>query len=161
MDAGLPFSFEYRIMRSDGTIRNVWEHGYPVPSTSERVKYYVGVAQDITEKRLTEEALKESKEYLNQILNCLGDPIFVKDREHRFALVNDALCTFAGLPREQLLGRIDRPDSVNMPFWEQEEDVFKTGGKILSEDAITDIRRTPHTVMTKKPCSRIKMATNR
>ena len=49
-----------------------------------------------------------SLESLDQIINCIADPIFVKDRRHRLVLVNDAECMLAGRTREELLGRTDR-----------------------------------------------------
>jgi PAS domain-containing protein len=87
---------------------------------------------------LASEALKESREYLNQIINCIGDPIFVKNRDHRIMLVNDAMCAFRTVRRKELIEHIDIPDSTTIHFWEQEEDVLKKGREIISEDRITD-----------------------
>ncbi len=150
MRVGQPLDCEYRIIRPDGAIRNLWHRGFPVMDKDGRVKRYVGVGQDVTEWRRAEEALKESREYLNQIINCIGDPIFVKDREHRFVLVNDAMCTFIGLPREQLLGLSEMPEAVAISFWGQEENVFKTGKEHFSEDTLVDAQGVSRTLLTKK-----------
>jgi two-component system, cell cycle sensor histidine kinase and response regulator CckA len=150
METGQPIDYEFRIIRSNRSVRTIWNRGFPVPGKSGGARQYVGVSQDVTEKRLAEEGLKESKEYLNQIINCIGDPIFVKDSEHRIMLVNDAMCAFRAAQREEVVGRIDMPVAVPMPFWEQEEEVLKSGKEIISEDTIIDGHGVPRTLMSKK-----------
>ncbi|MGE5174658.1 MAG: PAS domain-containing protein [Betaproteobacteria bacterium] len=54
---GQPFECEYRIMRPDGSIRLIWDRGYPVRDEAGRVTRYVGVAQDITERKGMEEKI--------------------------------------------------------------------------------------------------------
>ena len=39
-----------------------------------------------------EAELVKSREFLDKIINSIGDPVFVKDRQHRFILVNEAEC---------------------------------------------------------------------
>jgi PAS domain S-box-containing protein len=150
---GQPFEQEYRIIRSDGSIRNIWDRGFPVPDETGRVKRYVGVAQDVTAWRSAEEALKESKDYLNQIINCIGDTIFVKDQRHQHVLVNDAMCTWTGKRREELLGKTAHELFAKAemdPLLEQEKLVFETGKECITEDQITDPQGNKRTLMTKK-----------
>jgi two-component system, cell cycle sensor histidine kinase and response regulator CckA len=150
MAAGRLHDYEYRIIRPDGSIRYLWNRGFPVKDKNGRIIRYIGVTQDVTEWRQAEEALKESREYLNQIINCIGDPIFVKDREHRIVLVNDAMCTFAGLPHERLIGSSEIPEAVAAIIWEQEESVFRTGKEHVSEDTLVDGQGVNRTLLTKK-----------
>ncbi len=150
---GQPINFEYRIIRQDGSIRHIWNRGFPVPNESGKIKRYIGVVQDVTEWRRAEEALKESREYLNQIINSIGDPIFVRDREHSFLLVNEAFCNFFGISREEFLGRT-RLESLNKnlqaSIWETEEAVFNSGIENVSEDDIIDWQGNERVVMAKK-----------
>jgi two-component system, cell cycle sensor histidine kinase and response regulator CckA len=138
---------EYQGIKKDGT--TFWVEVHTSVIDYDGMPAIQSVFMDITERKNAENALRESQEYLNQIINCIGDPIFVKDREHRFVHVNDALCAFGGMAREKLIGRIDQPNA-SMPFWEQEEQVFETGKEILSEDNFTDGQGAPCTLMTKK-----------
>ncbi len=150
---GQPFEHEYRIIRSDGSIRHIWDRGFPVPDETGRVKCYVGVAQDVTAWRRAEAALKESKDYLNQIINCIGDPIFVKNRHYRHVLVNEAMCTWAGKRRDELLGKTAHelfPKAEMDPLLEQEKFLFETGKECITEDEITDPQGNKRTLMTKK-----------
>jgi len=55
-----PFEHEYRIVRPDGTLRWIWNRGYPVREDG-AVQCYAGVAQDITERRQLEEQLAQSR----------------------------------------------------------------------------------------------------
>ena len=109
--------------------------------------------RDITVHKRAEEALQESKDYLNLIINSIGDPIFVKDREHRFVLVNNALCALVGRPTEEFLGMTDYdifPKEQADIFWKMDDLVFEDGGEHVDEEEITDAQGNVHTIITKK-----------
>ena len=55
---GQPFEREYRIVRPDGSVRRIWERGYPVRDETGVLTCYVGVAQDVTERKGMEEQIK-------------------------------------------------------------------------------------------------------
>jgi PAS domain S-box-containing protein len=55
---GQLYEAEYRILRPEGSIRLIWDRGYPVRDGTGRVVCYVGVAQDITERRGMEEKIQ-------------------------------------------------------------------------------------------------------
>ena len=46
-------------------------------------------------------------EALQKIIDVVASPIFVKDREQRWVLLNDSMCKFIGMPREKLIGKSD------------------------------------------------------
>jgi PAS domain S-box-containing protein len=150
---GQPFDIEYRIVRPDGVIRQIWDRGFPVLDNQEYAGCYVGVTKDVTELRKAEYQLNKSRESLHQIINCIGDPIFVKDEKHRFLLVNDANCEFLGLPRTETLGKTLSeiiPNPMNEELCRQETLVFETGQPYVSIDELDNISGRHFTVMTKK-----------
>jgi PAS domain S-box-containing protein len=49
-----PFDHEYRIVRPDGTIVWIWDRGFPVRNADGTVDRYIGVAQDISARKLAE-----------------------------------------------------------------------------------------------------------
>ena len=94
-----------------------------------------------------------TKETLHQIINSIADPVFVKDREHRWVLLNDAFCQFIGHPCEALIGKSDYdffPKKEADVFWQKDEEVFKTGQENLNEEELTDAKGVEYTIVTKK-----------
>jgi PAS domain S-box-containing protein len=92
-------------------------------------------------------------ELLARLLDAVADPIFVKDRGHRFVFVNAALCALVGRPREELLGRSDYdffPKAQADVFWRQDELVFESGRDNLNEETLTDAAGRTHRLVTKK-----------
>ncbi len=113
----------------------------------------VGLFEDITQRKKSEEVQRESQEYLGKIVNSIGDPIFVKDRQHRLILVNDAECVLAGRERKDLIGRTGYdffPREQVDVFREKDEVVFETGKENENEEEITDAQGRTRTVVTKK-----------
>ena len=96
---------------------------------------------------------RDARAFFERILNSVADPIFVKDREHRMLLVNDALCALVGRPREEILGH---PDTDYLPaeqaeiFLRQDDLVFETGQENVNEELITDAKGMTHVLVTKK-----------
>jgi PAS domain S-box-containing protein len=115
---------------------------------------YVNIyCSDITERLQAEEAFKESQDFLDKIIQTSGDPIFVKDREHCWVLINEAFCRFIGHNKEQLIGKSDYeffPKCEADEFWEKDEIVFKNGLENLNEESFTDASGFQHIIQTKK-----------
>jgi PAS domain S-box-containing protein len=68
---GQPFEHEYRIVRPDGSIRWIWDRGFPVREETGCVTRYVGVAQDITERKKAEQEIAANlriQSAMNEIL---------------------------------------------------------------------------------------------
>lgn len=66
---------------------------------------------------------------LLKIINLLPNPVYVKDRSHRWIEVNSAFCDFLGYPRETLLGKSDfdfNPEKQARAFWKTDDEVFET-----------------------------------
>lgn len=64
---------EYRIVRADGEVRWVLGHGRGVQSNSGRVMRMLGVMLDITERKATEAALRQSEATNRQVLQAIPD----------------------------------------------------------------------------------------
>ncbi len=57
LNNGAGFDHEYRIVMKDGRIKWIWERAYPVRDENGRLYRYVGVAQDVTDRKNAAEAL--------------------------------------------------------------------------------------------------------
>lgn len=87
------------------------------------------------------DTLESPGDFLEKIINYIGDPIFVKDSQHRLILVNDAECALAGRTREDLLGKTDYdffPKEQVDVFWQKDDEVLETGKENINEEEITD-----------------------
>ncbi len=118
---------------------------------------YVAIHKDITRRKEMEEALRASEEYLDSILNTIGDPVYVKDEKHHFVSVNDAFCHLTGLGRTELLGNSimelcgdkDVLDPSLHRIWEADETLLQTGRELTMElplhspeERIVEIKKT-------------------
>jgi PAS domain S-box-containing protein len=97
--------------------------------------------------------LESPGDFLEKIINYIGDPIFVKDSQHRLILVNDAECDLAGRTHEDLLGKTDYDffpkDQVDI-FWQKDDEVLETGKENINEEIITNAQGKKRTIVTKK-----------
>jgi PAS domain S-box-containing protein len=164
----VPADFQYRLIRKDGSVRWVESNSAPITYRGKKATQIVMV--DITERKRAERELqkhkerleemvadrtaelKESKEYLDSVIDAFDDPIFVKDDKHRWVLLNDAACRMLGRSRNELIGKSDYdflPKEQADEFWRVDDLVFKTGEPNVNEEKITwgkEIR----TISTKK-----------
>ncbi|MFN8459375.1 MAG: PAS domain S-box protein, partial [Anaerolineae bacterium] len=76
---GQPTEIEYRIVRPDGSIRWVWERGFPIFDETRQVVRVVGVATDITERKQTEEKLRASEERFRQLADNIDQVFWMFD----------------------------------------------------------------------------------
>ncbi len=94
------------------------------------------------------------------MLNVLPDPIFVKDRAHRWVIVNNAFCLFLGQPREWLYGKSDFDYAAliaSVParheaevFWKKDDEVFNSGEPNINFETHTDSEGRLRAIETKK-----------
>jgi PAS domain S-box-containing protein len=94
---------ELYALRKDGT-------EFPVeislsPLETEEGVLVSGAIRDITERRLTEEALRQSDEKFKGLLESAPDAIVIVDGKGEIVLVNSQTEQAFGYPREELLGR--------------------------------------------------------
>ncbi len=92
----------HRITRPDGLKRWVQTRGFPVKNEVGEVFRIVGITEDITEKKLAEEALRESEAKLRALFNQSPDIIMTVDREGKIQMLSRS---HPAMPVEQAIGR--------------------------------------------------------
>ncbi|HTL69447.1 MAG TPA: PAS domain S-box protein [Lacunisphaera sp.] len=79
----------------------------PVRDAEGRIKHFIAIKVDITDRKHVETALSLERNRLDSLVTTMPDHIYFKDRQSRFIRINQSLAdTFGGKP-EQVLGKTD------------------------------------------------------
>lgn len=125
----------------------------PLFNEKGQCSHLVGIVYDITERKNAEARILENEKYLDNILNNIGDPIFVKDDESRLLLVNNAFCSIFGLSRNDVLGKTlaeDVSPEERDSFLKIDRQVIKTGIENVTEENLTVRGGETKIISTKK-----------
>ncbi|NRD20382.1 PAS domain S-box protein [Winogradskyella eckloniae] len=146
-------TFEFRLIDPNGEI--IWLSNKAIRTLDSNNDFngYIGITLNITDRKIAEEKEQKNKEYLNNILNNIGDPIFVKDDQSRLVLVNNAFCAVFGLPKESILGRTMEeklPPRQRESFFNIDKKVFETGLEHVNEETVNFNGKEPRTFSIKK-----------
>ncbi len=131
----------------------VLKRWYSVVAYSPAPGLFAAVFSDISDRKRIEEETEKARTFLNAIINTIADPVFVKDSQHRWILLNDAFCEFMGHSREVLIGKSDYdffPKEQAEVFWEKDSMVLESGADDVNEEKFTDAAGVEHTIVTKK-----------
>ncbi|MGV3720790.1 MAG: PAS domain S-box protein, partial [Actinomycetota bacterium] len=145
---GESYTQEFRYYTLEGEIRCLRED-VKVEVVAPGRWRLVGVCTDVTERRRTEEALRESHAILKGVAEGTTDAVFVKNLEGRYIMINSAGAQFIGRPAEEIVGRHDTelfsPDTVR-DVLRSDQAVFRTGRTDSFEETLTaaGITRTYH-----------------
>lgn len=100
----LPYVCEYRVVRTDGAIRWLREHGRPFVTETGEVGYAAGVAVDVTEQREMQNALTRSEERFATAFRMSPDCIAISD-QNGVVEINDRFEDITGFSRDHIIGR--------------------------------------------------------
>ncbi len=116
----LPQSYEVDIVRKDGQIRNMIVSHQDVVWNGER--QYQSIWQDITEYKKAEEALRESQEFTNSLLENAPHAVIVFNPDTSVRYVNPAWVDMNGWTADEIIGTKNP-----YPWWPEEyEEIFTT-----------------------------------
>lgn len=93
---------EYRIIRPDGAIRNVWAYGKAVFDQNGQLYKRMGAIQDITDKV---QAVSDMQK-LSRALEQTDELVMITDREGRIEFVNAAFENVTGFLRNEITGKL-------------------------------------------------------
>ncbi len=123
--------------------REIWTQNIHVPEfgSDGTVESVLSIGRDITERKQREKYLKDSFNFIEKIINSVPEPIFIKDRQHKFIFSNTAHSKFRGLTHDELINKTDFdlfPAEEAKRFWEDEELIFETGKETKYDDSLED-----------------------
>lgn len=102
-----------------GEVRYLLTKKYPIFNGQGRLIGTGNISRDITERKLNEEALRESEEKHRTILQTAMDGFFITDMQGRLMEVNETYCRMSGYSKQELLTMrvsdlevIETPDEI-------------------------------------------------
>lgn len=98
---------EFRVLFRDGAYRWVRSRAYPSRDEEGRITRWVGILEDIHDRRSAEEQLRQTASLLEMIGSSAHSIIYAKDRAGRMLYGNRALETLTGRSVADLLGKTD------------------------------------------------------
>jgi PAS domain S-box-containing protein len=106
MRAGTPFDIEMQVITAKG--RHIWLRaiGEAVRDDSGAILRVQGAYQDISDRKLAAEEIRQVAERLTTTLESITDSFFTLDRDWRFAYVNRQAELVFQKPRTALLGKL-------------------------------------------------------
>jgi PAS domain S-box-containing protein len=96
------FQENYRIVRPDGTVRQVCAHGDVVRNSNSKVTKLMGTVQDITERKQAEDELQKTLALFKTTLEATADGILVVDLEGKVVTYNRKFGVMWRIPEELL-----------------------------------------------------------
>jgi PAS domain S-box-containing protein len=100
--------YENTVLTKDGNERDIAFHNTVLYDQSSEISGILFSGEDITDRKQAESSLKESEQFLENIVEQIPDMIFLKDAENlRFVRFNKAGEDLLGYSREELRGKND------------------------------------------------------
>ncbi|MEH2240980.1 PAS domain S-box protein [Nostoc sp.] len=133
-------SVEYRILRPDGSMRWIWNRGFAVYDDQGKVNYYGCIAEDITERKLSEESLRQSEEKFRTFAENSHAVIWITSPDSfRILYVSPAYEKIWGRSCQSLL---EQPESWIDNVYPADRDRFTNAAKqqLSSESASVEYR---------------------
>jgi PAS domain S-box-containing protein len=104
-EKGTVVEAEYRVLRPDGSLCWIWDRSSPIRDSAGKFYRLVGTAEDITKRKLAEQARREVEERLLTIVNNAPVVIFALDRQANLTLFEGNPPGGPQLDRNTLIGR--------------------------------------------------------
>jgi two-component system cell cycle sensor histidine kinase PleC len=99
-----PYSLDYRIRRPDGALRWLHTEAEIVRNSGDGLDELFGTVQDVTERKLAEEALRLSEARFSDFAETASDWYWETGPDHRFTFMSDRIRAF-GLNEADWIGK--------------------------------------------------------
>ncbi|HOX59251.1 MAG TPA: SpoIIE family protein phosphatase [Candidatus Paceibacterota bacterium] len=122
--------FESQVYRKDGSVIWISENCRAIRDARGRLLYYEGTVEDITQRRQTEESLRNSEALYHSLVETLPQYIFRKDPQGRFTFANHQFCKNLGRSPEEIVGKTDGdffPRELAEKYQRDDQRVLQTG----------------------------------
>jgi len=131
---GKPFSIEYRLVCRDGSVRIIHARAELIQEDTGTQSILSGTAQDITERKIAEEKIRENEQFIRGILDTVDEGFIVIGRDYCILTANKAYCGQVGLSSDSVINRhcYEISHKTSRPCYDEGEEcavqqVFATG----------------------------------
>jgi PAS domain S-box-containing protein len=152
--SGGGWTFEAPFLHADGSYHWHFDRAVPVRDAQGKVLRFVGSSADIHELRSVRDSLVDRERRLLAIIDDSPNPIFLKDSDGRYLLVNREFERLAGISRDQIVGKTDE----DLPrlrdaaaFQTYDRDAHRPGEEVGSEELAATDRGPRWSVVQKFP----------
>ncbi len=122
--------------RKDGSLLRASLTLFPVPDEQKQPIAVASIIRDLTEHKQAEEALAQERGLLRTLIDTMPDLIYIKDRQSRFVVVNQAqVRLLGGTTPDDLLGKTDFdffPHELAQKYYADEQAILQSGQPRIS-----------------------------
>jgi len=127
--------FEFKHQLASGEVRDVEVHAGPVNIHGEEMIF--SIVHDITDRKTGQEELKRERGLLRTVIDNLPATVYVKDRDLKKILVNEAELELTGMKEEEIIGKTDRelyPPAMAAGFEADDRKVIEEEEEIINRE---------------------------
>lgn len=108
LDEHQPYELFYRILTAQAEVKWVWEKGQGIVGKGDKIVALEGFITDVSERMKAEEALQESRQMLQTVLDTIPVRVFWKDKKSVYMGCNNIFARDAGVGSpEEITGKND------------------------------------------------------
>lgn len=139
----------------DGSIKVLRTNKLALKDKNGHIIGIFGSYEDTSNISEQKQQIENAQDFLSKAFDSIKSPIFVKNTDHRWVLVNDAYCKFVGYSKEEMLGKSE-PDFYSAEqadiYWAKDELVMLSGEDEIDEEPFCDAEGNEKILVTKKSC---------
>ncbi|MBC7742948.1 MAG: PAS domain S-box protein [Bdellovibrionaceae bacterium] len=146
-------SSTFRIILPNKTIRYIRSQGYKIRNDKGEVIGLVGISRDISDEKLLQINLNQTKNFLASVTDAMPDPLLVKNSQHQWIFANAALEKLLGKSKADIIGKNDYdlfPTESAELHWRTDNEALASNEQIEQEEKIIDANGAVRDVLVKK-----------
>lgn len=131
--------YEFRYERPGGDTVWIRTTISPVRDDTGEVVRLAGVNRDITEEKELQNEIRDQRDFLQTVIDAAEQPIFVKNWQGEYVLVNEATAELADKTKEEVIGARDEElfgEEVGSQYREVDQEIMRTGNTKRTEEQV-------------------------